>query len=285
MCIYFQKSKTSEAILTGVAIVNSLTQKLIVTATLVFGFTALAQGAYSTPPSWSPMTMLNITYSTTTYTLSVVDESTKLGAGVYPVLALDTLSTGKPDTAATTFGSFDPSQPWSVLNGTAFSRRLGWNPGSSTLSTDIQATYGTGTGIWIELISASAGLETYQAVGKYGVNSDNTLTVDASAGGYSGIFGTAGSSTKWQWDYQMDHNVYAVSSEYLVANQLYTATYKVYVGDSEGNEIFNTDGSSTATLETWTWQAPAVVPEPATLALLAIGGVISMIARKRRSMQ
>ena len=45
------------------------------------------------------------------------------------------------------------------------------------------------------------GLKTYQAVGKFGVNADNSQTVDPNAHAYAGIFGTDGSSTKWKWDY------------------------------------------------------------------------------------
>jgi hypothetical protein len=227
------------------------------------------------------MTMLNVTFNTTTQKLDVVDESVKLGPNVYAVLALDTLSDGKPNTTATTFGSYDPAQPWAVVNSTAFSRRLGWNPGSTTLASDIQTAYGSDAGIWIEQISQSAGLNAYLAVGKYGVNVNNTTTVDPAAGGYTPIFGTAGYSTKWHWDYKMDHNTYTVSSAYLVANQLYTATYKVYVGDTLGNEILNTDGSSAGSTEIWTWQAPATVPEPGTLGFLAAG--IGFFLRRRKN--
>ncbi len=82
------------------------------------------------------------------------------------------------------------------------------------------------------------------------------MTVDPTINAYSGIFGTAGSSTKWQWDGRMDHNTYAVSlSDITAAGQLFSATYKVYVGDAAGNEILNPDLSSASSLETWTWQA------------------------------
>jgi hypothetical protein len=243
------------------------------------------------------MTMLNVTYSTATHKLDVVDESS-----THPVLAIDTYSNpavtsgstayGRINPTAATYGSFDPSQPWNVLNGKAFSRQLGWNPGGGLTASGIQAVYGANASIWIELISESAGIETYQAIGKWGVNSAGTLdannvpVIDPNAGAYAGTFGTAGSSTKWQWDYQMDHNVYAVPSSYLTGpSQTFTANYKVYIGDAQGNEILNQDGSSASSLETWIWQGPANVPEPATLALLVIGGAIYMGNRKRRRMQ
>ena len=135
---------------------------------------------------------------------------------------------GRPDPAATTFAQYDPAQPWSVLQDSAFSRQLGWWAGSgsasTTLRSNIEAAYGTEASIWIESISQSAGLDTYLAIGKYGVNVDNTMTVDPAAHGYTGIFGTAGSSSMWQWDYQMDHNTYAVPWADLSPNQQYTAT-------------------------------------------------------------
>lgn len=260
------------------------TQERIIAVSLVLSLAASARAAYSPPPTWSPMTMLNVTFNTSTQRLDVVDEAST----GYPVLAIDTYSDptvitgstsyGRPNNAATAYGSFDPAQPWTVLNGTAFSRRLGWNPGSGLSAAGIQAVYGTSASLWIELVTETAGLETYKAVGRWGVNSAGTVdansvpVIDPSAHGYAAIFGTAGSSSKWQWDYQMDHNVYAVPASFLTSpNQLFAATYKVYVGDSQGNEVLNADGSSASAIETWTWQGPAtLVPEPATMLLLTI---------------
>jgi len=259
---------------------------------------------YSPPPSWSPMSMLDLTYNTTTRRIEMVDQSTKMGAGVYAVLAIDTYlnlsvtsgATGyaRPNNDATTFGSFDPTKPWSVLNGTAFSRRIGWNPGGA-IKADIEEAYGDGASIWVECLSKSPGLESYLAVGKYGVKFSGTTSdaglldaagvpiIEPADNGYSGIFGTAGSSTKWQWDYLMDHNTYAVSSQYLTSpGLLFSATYRVYVGDSQGNEIFNPDQSSASTIETWTWQGPANVPEPATIALWTTAWAWTMARRRRR---
>lgn len=220
---------------------------------------------YSSPPSWMPMTMLNVSFNPSTLRLGVVDEGMMLPGGVAG-LTLAPL------------GTYDPAQPYAVLNGTQYSRRLGWDDANRIGNTDpallinnlIQATYGPGASIWIDCLSKSVGLESYLAVGMNGMGSPNS---------YSGIFGTAGSSTKWQWDGMMDHNAYAVGLDHITApGQLFTATYKVYVGDALGNEILNPDLSSASTLETWTWQA---VPEPTTmsLALLGLTGVIA--ARKR----
>ncbi len=136
-------------------------------------------------------------------------------------------------------------QPYTVLNGTVFSRRLGWNDPAAVnlIQDDINTVYGfqadgsTPRGyVWIQSLSQSPGLNTYLAVGNWGVNADGSLTVDAmnpTGPIYSGIFGTAGSSTKWKWDTQMDHNAYAVPFSFLTKpNQIFSAYYKLYVGDA-----------------------------------------------------
>ncbi|CAG1006279.1 hypothetical protein MYXO_03459 [Myxococcaceae bacterium] len=245
--------------------------------------------ATSSPPSWMPMTMLTVSLDGSNH-LQVVDQSTMpaAGGGVYPAypvaLAIDSDAMGKPNLAATSFASFDPTKPWSVLQGKAWSRQLGWWAGSGTgapaaLAAAVEAAYGVGAGIWIELVSQSEGLETYLAIGKYGVNVDNGTNVDPLANGYAGIFGTAGSSTRWRWDTQMDHNTYAVPLAYLAPGAVYSATYRVYVGDAAGDEIAAAVGAST--LETWTWQAPAIIPEPGT-ALLLLAGLAGMGFASRR---
>jgi hypothetical protein len=218
------------------------------------------------PPIWMPMTMLNVNFDTNTFRLDVVDEAVKLGTNVYPVLTV------------ATNGTYDPSKPWGILNGTAYSRRLGWDD-PNRLNSDvslritnlISRVYGPNAMLWIECLSRSPGLEAYLAIGKYGVNVDKNATnadgsviIDYSLNAYSGIFGTAGSSTKWKWDGQMDHNTYAVDLAAITqTNQLFTATYKVYVGDSAGNEILNADNSSASATEVWTWQGPASLYPPA----------------------
>jgi hypothetical protein len=237
---------------------------------------ALSAHAYSSPPSWMPMTMLNVSFNPGTLKLDVVDQATKMGVGVYAGLTLAPL------------GTYDPTQPYAVLNGTQYSRRLGWDDANRIGNTDpsllinnlIQATYGAGASLWIDCLSKSTGLESYLAVGKFGVNADNTQVVDPALNAYSGIFGTAGSDTKWKWDGKMDHNTYAVGLDYITSpGQLFAATYKVYVGDALGNEILNPDTSSASTMETWTWQA---VPEPTALSLALLGfGVLA--ARKRKA--
>lgn len=244
-------------------------------AVAIFGTLATAHAQYSDPPTWMPMTMLNVSFDMATLKLDVVDQAAKMGASVYPVLTLAPL------------GTYDPAQPWGVLNGTEYSRRLGWDDVNKT-QTDgtaildkIHTTYGATASLWIESIAQDSALQCYLAIGKYGVNANNSTTVDPAINAYSGLFGTAGSSTKWQWDGKMDHNTYAVSlSDIATPGQLFSATYKVYVGDAAGNEILNPDLSSASTLETWTWQA---VPEPATLSLAALGIIGLLASRKIQS--
>ena len=244
-------------------------------AVAILGRLTPAYAQYSNPPSWTPMTMLTVSFDTVTLRLNVVDQATKLGAGVYPVLNLAPL------------GTYDPAQPWGVLNGTEYSRRLGWDDVNKNLTDGtaildkIHSTYGVGANLWIEATSHDAGLQCYLAIGRYGVNADNTTTVDPAINAYSGIFGTAGRSTRWQWDGRMDHNTYAVSQADIASPwQLFSATYKVYVGDAGGNEILNPDLSSASTVETWTLQA---VPEPTTLSLSALGIIGLWLCSKRRS--
>ena len=247
-------------------------------AVAILGTFASAHAQYSPPPIWMPMTMLTVSYDADTLKLDVVDQATKMGAGVYPML-----SYAPP-------GTYDPAQPWSVLNDTAYSRRLGWddvnkrNTDGTAILDKIHAAYGAGANLWIEAIAQDPALKCYLAIGKYGINADNSLTLDPSISAYSGIFGTDGGSTTWKWDGLMDHNTYAVSSSQITSpGQLFSATYKVYVGDSAGNEILNPGGSSASTVETWTWQGPTAVPEPRTLSLAALGIVSLLLCRKIKS--
>jgi hypothetical protein len=244
-------------------------------AAAMLGMVGSANAQYSNPPTWSPMTMLTVSFDTATLRLGVVDQATKMGVGVYPVLTLAPA------------GTYDPAQPWGVLNGTEYSRRLGWDDVNKT-QTDgtaildkIHTTYGAGANLWIESIAQDSALKCYLAIGRYGVNANNTMTVDPAINAYSGIFGTAGSSTRWLWDGKMDHNTYAVSLADIASPwQLFSATYKVYVGDAVGNEILNPDLSSASTIETWTWQA---VPEPTTLGLAVMGLIGLLVSRKTTS--
>ncbi len=205
--------------------------------------------AYSTPPSWMPMTMLNISFNSATNKLAI--DPTTFAAP----LSTNTNMMGAPAGIA----SFDPAQPYAVLNGTAFSRRFGWYDPNEMAATAIlpavQAVYGAGASIWIQSLTQSPGLSTYQAIGSNGLDMSNM---------YPGIFGTAVSSTKWKWDGMMDHNTYAVPFGSITKpNQYFSAYYKIYVGDATGNELLvNKNGvkvASAATDTTWGWQGPPFV--------------------------
>ncbi len=153
------------------------------------------------------------------------------------------------------------------------------SPSPAALVNQIQAAYGPTASIWIELVSNTPGLETYFADGMFGVGGTSSGTLTGTpqpysnpmtgfpiiyANNYYGIFGTNGSSIRWKWDGTMIHNVYAVPAAYITQpNQEFSATYKVYVGDAVGNEIFNADSSSTSTLESWSWKGPATLPAQA----------------------
>ena len=212
---------------------------LLVLATTVCG---QADAAYSPPVSWLPMSMPSVTYDPVTNKLAVETKpAAPLGTNVNS-------TTGQP---APGIGSFDPTKIWSSLNGAAFSRRLGWNDPSASwpfIQDQVNSVYGfqadgiTPRGfIWIECTSRSPGLNNYLAVGMWGVTADNSQTVDygnPSGVPYSGIFGTAGSSTRWRWDTRMDHNLSTVSFSFLnAASQLFTAYYRLYIGDAAGNEL------------------------------------------------
>jgi hypothetical protein len=143
------------------------------------------------------------------------------------------------------FVSFDPTQPYAVLNGTAYSRVLGWY---EEIDDDFYTTYAAqlnGTNyLWIEKIAGSPELKTY-----FVSEADNPTNP------YTPIFGTAGSSPKWLWDGFMDHNANSVDLKDLnQSNQLFTATYHLYIGDANGNTNANFGDTTT----TWRWKGPAV---------------------------
>jgi len=228
-----------------------------------------ASAAFSIPPSWNPMTMPGVTYNSASNLLA----ANPVAVPGYGVLGTNTKSSGYVGNPAPGIASFDPTTVWSVLNNTAFSRWIGWsdpNEGDTTglaILDRVRSVYGPDANIWIDCLTKSAGLNTYLAVGSFGVNSDSTLILDyANPTGipYSPIFGTPGSSTKWLWDGVMDHNTNAVPFSYLTGpNQPFSATYRLYIGDTAGSELLTdkngTPVSSAATTTTWNWRGPAFV--------------------------
>ena len=212
---------------------------------------AVSTGAYSPPPSWDPMLMLNVT----------LNASNQLAVETTAYTIRLTVAPGGYDSTNHTYDlsvvTFDPAQPYAVLNGTAYSRVLGWYDQGTTGANgdDFYDTYAAqlnGNHVWIEKTGGSPELKTYF------INED--VTGDPGTP-YTPIFGTDGSSTQWRWDGKMDHNAYAVALEHFkTTNQLFTATYRLYVGDAAGNPVAGYGDTTT----TWRWQGPAVavVPTP-----------------------
>jgi hypothetical protein len=117
---------------------------------------------------------------------------------------------------------------------------------------------GSGNSIWIELVSQSDGLETYEG--------GRRMMIGAQT--FDPIFGTDASDMIWQWSGTMTHNWYAADS---IGD--YEATYSVYVGDSAGNAV---DGFSAGEV-TLNFRA---VPTPGSLAILGLGA-LGVVRRKR----
>ena len=90
--------------------------------------------------------------------------------------------------------TFDSRSNYYVLNGKAYNYQYAWNPGGIF-------TNPPGAAVWIECLSASPGLETYDGPGNKMISPPRT---------YAPIFGTAGSSLRWKWYGAMAHNSYAV---------------------------------------------------------------------------
>lgn len=137
----------------------------------------------------------------------------------------------------------------SVLNGMMYNAQYGWM---------VEGFWAppAGSMLWIEQISATPGLLSY---------SGGTMM---SQGLFAPIFGTAGSSSRIQWSGTMLHNWYAAATP-----GEYSATYRIYFGDSGGAAI----GGYGADQVTLNWTA---VPTPGAAAVLSLGGLLA--TRRRR---
>ncbi len=136
-----------------------------------------------------------------------------------------------------------------ILDGTWFNRQWGWNSGGFVDLGDNR--------VWIELLSATPGLSVYSG-GAFG-----------NPGTFDPIFGTDGSSSRIAWNGAMLHNWYAGTTP-----GFYAHTYRLYVGDADGNDL----GWTSAQVE-WTFN---IVPAPTAMAAFAIGGLFAGGRRRRR---
>jgi hypothetical protein len=139
--------------------------------------------------------------------------------------------------------AFDSRSNYSVLNGKAYNFQLAWNPGGAFSPP-------AGAAVWIECLSATPGLECYDGPGNKTISPPRT---------YAPIFGTAGSSSRWQWYGKMAHNSYAVLNP---SNSTMTAQYRIYFGDAATGDpgAYTSYGDATVTLN-WTVD-PVIVVKP-----------------------
>lgn len=224
---------------------------------MVTGLKLPAQ-TYFPPPDWDPMLMLNVSLS----------PGGQLSVQSTQEIMLLTPAPGTYNATNHTYDvsvlSFDPTKPWSVLNGTAYSRVLGWYDQGTTGANgdnfyDTYAAQLNGLSLWIDKVGGSPEVQTYF------INED--VTGDP-GGPYTPIFGTAGSGTKWRWDGFMDHNANGVPLKNItMSKQIFTAIYHLYIGDTNGNPVTGYGDATT----TWRWRGPAisVVPAPS---LTLVGG-------------
>ncbi|PHQ78342.1 MAG: hypothetical protein COB69_10225 [Phycisphaera sp.] len=116
-----------------------------------------------------------------------------------------------------------------------------------------------GSAIWIEMTSATAGLDIYEG----GMRNMRPMHT------YAPIFGTGGSSSAWKWNGMMHHPWVAAPS--LGA---FDATFNVYLGDETTGAPLSGFGMDSVTLD---WNA---IPAPGSAVVLVMGGIAC--ARRRR---
>jgi hypothetical protein len=144
---------------------------------------------------------------------------------------------------------FDSRSNYSVLGGKAYNFQYAWNPTAGWLPP-------SGAAVWIECLSASPGLETYDGPGNKMISPPRS---------YAPIFGTAGSATNWLWYGQMAHNSYAILNP---SSSVVSARYCVFFGDAvTGSREAYADYQDTIVTLTWT-----VDPTP-TSPLLRFGAL------------
>jgi len=202
------------------------TKSIVAVAT---AFTACAAGAQTWPQFENPMVHVMIAFDGTDLTAHAE------GAN------LDMINYGDLHTA-----------PADVLDGKFLSSQYGFlADGFITLPQD--------AAIWIEMTSASAGIEAYEG-GMRMMSQNHT---------YAPMFGTAGSDAAWKWGGTMHHPWFAAANE-----GSYSMVLNLYIGDETSGAPLTGYGSESVTLS---WQT---IPAPSSAALLGLGGLLAV--RRRR---
>jgi hypothetical protein len=151
---------------------------------------------------------------------------------------------------------FDPAQPWSVLQDKAYNYQFAWNPGGVFAPP-------AGTGVWVERLFQDSELQVFARPPKF--------WTDPWPNPWPTVFANDGD--RWKWGGTMTHNAYAVLNP---TQSIYTARYRVYIGDAVTGTPIAGYGSAEAT---FTWLATPI-PEPTTLILL--GCSVAGLALRRR---
>jgi hypothetical protein len=146
--------------------------------------------------------------------------------------------------------AFQSGTSWDLaLTGKAYNYQYGWN------ADDSLSTLPSGSAVWVQLLDETAGLQTYYRPD------------------YTAILPSGGDI--WEWNLGMQHNAYTVLAP---TQSVYTADYKVYIGDATTGVPLSGYGSANAT---FTWNATPV-PEPSAIVLLGMGmASIAVVLRSR----
>ena len=242
---------------------------------LVALFVIAGTGAAATitvPPNWQPMVMFGLDANWNSPGNPALGgvvqiEGTYYGpASPHTPGAQNLRSAGWPLMNGARFDpnidSFAP--PYAVLNGTSFGRSFGWFADS-----DLPAGC-----VWkIVLLGSSPGLRVYDP---YDANfsqlfasyDGNAMTYNGNPSNFPGPDSVNGRSEATD---QMFHPVFAVPTQ----TGTVSARFAIYVAGTDGNVL----AGVLPAYQTFTFNA---TPEPASLLLLATGGVLLACRRRRR---